>query len=127
MIRIQYPTPRSLLPVSGALHVWLKDTQADDLDIQLSRVQVPSRLIRVYEVQTPDGTQIGWGFEPATPSYTVQSNALIVKLKNAPIISESAEFQHDYVVEDWHLFEWDNKYAILVVLPPEEKLQRLEP
>ncbi len=120
-------TDRGLVKVQGNLHVWIKNPTSENLEVDLTPVHVPSRLVRVYEAQNPNGDQVGWGFEPLTPAYTVHSNTMILKLKNAPPLDASAEFHHDYMVEDWHLFEYNNMYAILVVLPSDSILKRLEP
>ena len=120
-------TGRSLTKVAENIYVWIKNPLGTPQRVQLVAVPVPSRLLRVYEVQDQDGELIGWGFEPLTPEVSVQGNALCLRARNAPQLSNSIEFQHDYIVEDWHLFEYDSKYAVLVVLPDEDILHKLEP
>ncbi len=119
-------TGRSLTKVADNLYVWVKTPLTVPQRVQLVAVPVPSRLLRVHEVQDPDGNLIGWGFEPLTPDVSVLGTSMCLKARNAPQLS-SVEFSHDYIVEDWHLFEYDSKYAVLVVLPDEDILHRLEP
>ena len=122
------PIPgRLLVGIGKNIFLWLRESHEMHLSVSLVPTTVPSRLLRVYEVQNPEGIQLGWGFEPLTPEFSVVGTALILKAKNAPPIGNDVAFHHDYIVEDWHLFDWDSKYAMLVVTPDAAVLNKLEP